>query len=247
MLTALWISMANAQEPAAREVVVYGEILVQQARAEVVAALREAGFTDEIDKGDHVIYRAPQAWKGEVVIYDDGYMITKRQPVQVRSPKMPWGEEGSVASGIGCVLYPWLCIRTSGQTVGHRKFMAQETRATQAAADEVHIWAERVADLHTSERIAALPDQLAALWEDGTPIDGEGPVLATTAERKQALLAFWETRTESPWGLEVRAAVESFLRGVVQSSDTPITPEEIAAFNASSKALRPIAVEGVAP
>lgn len=253
-MIALWVAAALAQdppapaggaEPAAREVVVYGEILVQQARQEVVTALREAGYTEEIDRGDHTIYRAPEAWRGQVVIYDDGYMVTKRQPVHFKSPKMPWGEEGSVASGIGCVLYPWLCVRTSGQTVSHRKFMAQETRASQAAADEVHVWAERIADLHTTERVAALPDQLAALWERGAPIDGQGPTLQTMDERKQALLQFWETRTESPWGLEVRAAVEAFIRAVVQHSDTPITRAELAAFNARSQALRPIGVEGV--
>lgn len=233
----------GATEPAAQEVTVYGEVLVRQARDEVVKALKQAGYTEEIDRGDHVIYRSVETWRGEVVIYDDGYMVTKRQPVQLRAPETPWAEEGTPLAAVGCVVYPFLCVRPGGQLVGHRKFLAQESRAVDAAHDEVRVWSERVADLHTSERIAALPDRLQALWDAGTPLEGDGPPLATVAERKQALLAFWESRTDTPWGDQVRQATEAFLRGVVQQSDTPISPEELAAFNSASHAQRPLSLE----
>ena len=55
------------------EVIVYGELLVEQARQEVVEDLRDAGYTQVVKRDDHVIYRHPDVWRGEVHIYDDGW------------------------------------------------------------------------------------------------------------------------------------------------------------------------------
>ena len=63
------------------------------------------------------------------------------------------------------------------------------------------------------------------------------------AERRAALLDFWDSRTDTEWGEVIRGGVESFCRGVVQHSDTPFTPEEIAAFNKPNRASRPFRLE----
>jgi predicted RNA binding protein YcfA (HicA-like mRNA interferase family) len=236
---------ARAEDPprTSQEVIVYGQLLVQQARDEVVKELQHEGYTKEIDRGDHTIYRNDDPWKGEVVLYDDGWMEVKRQPFQLQGRQMPWAKENSALAWAGCVLYPWLCIRPGGILVGERKWRARESRTVDGVHDEVRNWSERVADLHTGERVDTLGDALTALWEQGTPLEGDGPLLETADERKQALLAYWSSRTDTEWGDRVRLAIEAFTRAVVQHSDTPFTPEEISAFNATTSARRPFSLE----
>lgn len=50
--------------------------------------------------------------------------------------------------------------------------------------------------------------------------------------------SYWDERTETPEGEQARLAVERFLNGVVQVSDTPIEAEELAAFNARRQVER---------
>jgi hypothetical protein len=235
----IWALAAWAAEPAVeRDVIVYGELLVEQARQEVVDALAREGYDIVLDRGDHTIYRHANAWEGDVVLYDDGWMLIKRQPIRFEGREMPWAERNSPLAWAGCVIYSPLCLRMGGASVGQRKWRAVETRTAQAAEVRVHTWSERVADLHTSEVVDGLPDRLQALWDDGVPLEGTVR-LGTPEARRAALLDYWGTRTDSPWGEAVRGAVESFCRAVVQRSDTPFTVDEIARFNATTTADRP--------
>jgi hypothetical protein len=241
------LAFAGAQEPSAptdvsEEVVVYARLRVAEAREAVIQELQDLGYTKLIEKDGAIVLRHEDPWKGDVWLHDDGWMRIRRQPVRVEAPATPWGKRNSATAWMGCVLYPFACVRPGGQIVSTRKFMAVETRTAGAVEPDVAVWADRVADLAVDEKVGTLPDRLTALWEQGVPLD-PGPPLEGVEARKLALLTYWESRTDTPWGEEVRAAVEAFVRSEVQHSDTPFTVDELDAFNARSRAGRPLVLD----
>ncbi len=231
----------RVEAPAAIEVVVYGEILVEQARQQLERDLAEAGYEKAKSKEGKVIYRHDDVWKGEIHLYDDGWFRTKRQKVKFEPIEMPWAEKGSPLAIAGCVVYSFLCFRPGGALVSERKFRAQETRLVQHIHEDSEEWADRISDLATDRKIEDLPTRMEDLWANGTPLLKPGK-LETKEERRQALLAYWDSRTNTPWGEMVRQAVEAFCRGVVQHSDDPFTAAEIAAFNDRRRAIRPFSL-----
>ncbi|MBX2797843.1 MAG: hypothetical protein KTR31_09250 [Myxococcales bacterium] len=233
-----------AEEPDAEqtlEVTVYGEMLVEQARQAVVEELEELGFDhDVIEMADRVVYRHVEPWRGEVVLFDDGWMQVKRQPLQVEGREVPWAKRNTPLAWAGCLIYPWACLRVNGVMVGQRKWRARETLTVTAVQPKVEVWSDRVADLAVGRKVEALPQLLEALWLEGRPIDGTLQRLLTYRDRRAALLDFWSTRTETAWGHEVRRAVEGFCRAVVQSSDHPFLPRELERFNAGREVRFPM-------
>lgn len=223
----------NTDEPAAsEEIVVYGELRVEQARAAVVAQLEDLGYDGEVvDRGDYVVYRSEAAWQGEVLLHDDGWVRVKRQALRVEGKAMPWAKTNTPGAWAGCFVWPWLCVRSSGATVSHRRWIGVERRTTSAIDPSVRTLGDRVADLAVARTVDALPSRLEALWVDGTPLEGDG-TLATWRERRAALLAYWASRTDTTWGMDVRRAIEAFVYGVVQKSDHPFTETELDAFDA---------------
>lgn len=243
----LWFAIAHAQEPAEAEeppaepyeVIVYGELLVEQARAAVIEQLHDLGYDAEVvDRGDHVVYRHAQAWYGEVVLYDDGWMQVKRQALRVEGHPIGPVKKDSPVAWAGCLVWPWLCLRTSGATYGTRKWRSRETMTVDSVHEKVQTYADRVADLATSRKVDSLPDRLAALWDDGVPLVA-GPSLPTPEDRRRALYDYWASRTDTPWGRDVQAAVEAFCRGVVQHSDHPFTADELARLSSPERPFLP--------
>jgi hypothetical protein len=92
--------------------------------------------------------------------------------------------------------------------------------------------------------VLELPDRLEALWEEGVPLEGSRTP-ATHARRREALLAYWDSRTCTEWGDRVREAVEAFMRGVVQHSEHPFTEEEVRALNDERRCARPLVLTRV--
>lgn len=234
MIAAVVVVGAAAQdagdEPTSEEIVVYGELLVEQARAAVVEQLEILEYDAEVvDRGDYTLYRSAAPWMGEVLLHDDGWVRVKRQAVRVEGRKMPWADANTPGAWAGCFVWPWLCVRFGGATIDHRRWLGVQTRTTTAIDPLVRTLGDRIADVAVQRTVQDLPHKLELLWEQGIPLDG-GPILETHAERRAALLAFWAGRTDTVWGDEVRRAVEAFVRGVVQQSDHPFTDAEIAAF-----------------
>ena len=238
--------LALGQEPdnddEVEEIIVYGEILVARARKQVELELKNEGYSEVIERGDKVIFRHPSAWKGEVVLHDDGWMVARRQRVRFEGREMPWAEKNSPLAVAGCFVYPWLCLRMGGLMVGKRKYRAQEGRTLSEVHDEAEEWAARIADLSVDHKMNALPNQLTALWNEGIPLEGEGGSIADYSDRKLALLAFWESRTDTAWGERIREGVEAFIRAEVQHGEHAFTDEEIATFNENSVASRPFSL-----
>ncbi len=243
------------------EVIVYGQLRVDQARQKVIDDLSDLGYSKVIEKDDAVVLRHESAWKGDVWLHDDGWMRIKRQPVRVEAPGTPWGKKNSAGAWMGCILYPFLCVKPGGQTVGTRKFRGVESRTASAVQGDVEEWAARVADLAIDRKAEELPDRLQRLWDDGVPLavdlgasapssSGEDAVEApgwdpieTPADRRAAILEFWGSRTDNEWGEAIREVVERFCRGVIQHSEHPFTEAEIRAFNRVSRAARPFTLE----
>lgn len=237
----LLAALALAQEAPAEDddhvVIVYGDHLVEQARRRLLEDLAWEGYTEVEDRGDHLRVRHPAAWKGEILLYDDGWIRMKRQPLQVVAPEVPWAEENTPLAWATCVVYPPACIRAGGITVGRRKWMAQQHRTLQSVQPDLAALGDRVADRHVEQTVNDLPTRLEALWLEGVPLDGVVP-LETPEERKAALLAFWDSRTDTIWGDRVRLAVEAFVRSEVQGTPDAFTVEEVAAFNAARTSAR---------
>jgi len=213
------------------EIVIYGEHLVEQARKELIGALQAEGYDQVIDKGKYILVRSDAAYKGEIRIYDDGWVKMKRQPIRIASRDLPWAKQGSALSWASCVIMIPACIRTGGQFVGRRKWLGVQERTMGAIEDEVQNLADRVADVNTQVTVNELPAKLMALWTEGTPLEPTDRRATDRQDRKEAILDYWDSRTDTVWGDRVREGVESFIRSEVQNSDTPFTPEEIADFN----------------
>jgi hypothetical protein len=156
----------------------------------------------------------------------------KRQPLRVEGRRMPWAKTNTPGAWAGCFVWPWLCVRWTGATVSHRRWLGVERRTTTAIDPNVRVLSDRVADLAVARTVEALPDRLEALWTEGVPLEGEG-TLATWRERRAALLEYWVSRTDTTWGDDVKQAIEAFVYGVVQTSEHPFTDEEFDAFDAA--------------
>lgn len=217
---------------AATEIVVYGELRVEQARQQVIVTLEDLGYASSVrDRGNYTVYRHEDPYMGEVLVHDDGWIRVKRQPLRVEGRQMPWAKRDTPVAWAGCLIWPWLCLRVDGALLSHRKWLGVSSRTVEVLDPKTRTWGDRVADLAVDRKIDTLPSVLDALWNEGVPLDGSEVRLVTWDEKKQAVLRYWVTRTDTAWGDALRRAVESWVRAVVQTSDHPFTDEEIAAFD----------------
>ena len=131
-----------------------------------------------------------------------------------------------------------LCIWPNGQLVSKRRFQRYEADVWGEMEDEVSAFHARISDMGTSRKVELLPGRLERLWEQGIPLEGH-ETLPTVEARKAALLDFWDSRTDTVWGDEIRRVVAAFVRGVVQFSDHPFTDAEIAEYDQRRRTTRP--------
>lgn len=195
---------------------------VTAARDALLHDLGDQGYDRVKDKGDHFVLKSDQPYKGRVFVYDDGW-VTMKVPKTVQMTRLSFA---GVGIGGGFNLFP-----THGAIASIEEGALGPTQAAVAR------FGDRVADAAVEARANALPAKLFALWERGVPLD-DGPTLASTAERKAAILAYWESRTDTVWGDRIRAAVDAFLRAEVQTGDDAFTPAEITAFNGHRRCER---------
>jgi len=216
-------ALAGAQEPA-EEITVYGSAEVEAARAAVVARLEELGFSRVTVRDGRLVMKHESTWKGKIVLHNDGYLQHLRQGVRVEkgpAVALPRGTRW-----LPCLLIPTGCF-SAGFAVSDRRFRGLRDRTMTQITPQLTALGDRMADASVRDTMNALPPRLAALWSDGTPLGG-GPALNTYRARRAELVRFWSTRTNTPWGNQVREVVEAFARGVVQHSDHPFTPAELA-------------------
>jgi hypothetical protein len=235
---ALVVGLARAQEapPAGDDgevVIVYDELRAKRAREKIMQRAEALGYTRRVEKDGRTILRHELPWKGELVLYDDGQVEVKRQPVRFEPPfakKTP-------LTWMSCVIVP-LCIRAGGQAVSPRRYHSYERELWATVADDVVDWNDRLADVGTGRKIEGLPERLDALWTSGVSLEGDA-ILETWESRRESLFRFWDTRTESSWGESVRDAVQAFILGEVETGDHPFTADEKARLNAGRLSSRP--------
>jgi hypothetical protein len=213
--------------------VIYAEHLAAQARKRVIEEAEALGYRRVIEKNGRTILRHDATWHGEVVLYDDGRVEVKRQPVRFEPPVA----KVTPASYLACILVP-LCIRPGGQLVSPRRYHQFEREAWTTLSEPVASWNDRIADAAIDVKLANLPERLEGLWVRGEPIEGDRP-LSDMPARRRALLDLWDSRTENDWGERIRAGVEAFVRDVVEPSTTPFTSAERDAFESRRKSTRP--------
>lgn len=235
-----WLSaLAWAQDPAPRsdvaamEVVVWGELACDQARDALVAELESMGYRVARRDGDTVVLKAPSAWMGRVTVTPDGTLTFGRPVVGFGTlpeetyahdprhgtddPRVPTVEAGA---GATFWLMPGERKRDAVQrTVLERTRDERDTLLAVTVRTAIEAWVDQ------------LPGRLDALWSAGTPLEGNGPALATEAERRAAILEYWATRYPSPEGYYVMETVETWLRQVLWERSPP-TEEELAQWDA---------------
>lgn len=220
----------------AEEVTVWGRA-VEAARQAVVAKIEGLGYDRVQDRGDHVVYKQDVGWKGKVLLWDDGRIETRRRGVSGR--RMPPIAGTRIRPYPLCLIQPTACVDLGSWYVDPHKWRAVEDTVARATAVEVVALGDRLADASLADTVSALPDRLDALWTSGAPLEAGAAPIATFQGRRAALLAFWDSRTETVWGQQVRDVVASFVRGEVQASEHPFTADEALRFDAVRRSAAP--------
>lgn len=229
--------MARAEDPApeavSEEVTVWGSA-VERARDAVEQQIVDLGYDRVKDRGDRTVFRASTAWKGKVVLTDEGTLLVRRTGPRFREMEPIPGTRFRPYPL--CLVVPTACLSMGAWTVSDRRWGQIEDRVADATATPLSEMSAAMADRSVQHTVEMLPDRLEDLWTTGAPL-GAGPPLASAAERRAALFVFWDTRTENEWGAQVREVVVSFVLGRVQASNDPFTPEEMATFQANRRSL----------
>lgn len=219
----------------AEEITVWGDA-VDRAKDAVVHEITELGYTKVRKRDERTVFLAEDGWKGKVVFWDDGRIATRRRGLS--------GKEMPVIPGTRirpyplCLIQPTACISAGSWYVTPAKWRQNEDAVARATSDELVTLGDRIADASLADAMATLPDRLERLWGDGIPLDGPQP-LPTFPARRAALLAYWDTRTETDWGQQVRDAVAAFVRAEVQSGDHPYTTVEQETFEQTRHSAEP--------
>lgn len=244
----MWWALAEAlaEEPAPatepEEVVVWGAA-VTRARDEVERQIIALGYDVVKDKGDVTVFRSSTAWKGKVVLSDEGTLQVRRTGPRFHEMEpMPGTRFRPYPL---CLVVPTACMAAGSWYVSGRRWGQIEDHVADATAAPLQELSSAMADQAVDDRLAALPDALEALWVEGVPLAGETR-LATPADRRAALFVYWDTRTENEWGNQVRVLVADFVLGRVMQSEEPFTLQEMAMFQANRRSLHPFPFPGAA-
>lgn len=209
--------------PAPGEVIeVWADPEVARAREALALRLKEEGYRKGTHEDDRTVYRSYAPWKPRVIVHDDGWVYVRREPPRVHSPGKSFSDQGSPASYLWCVLAPTACVSIGGWLVSPRKYAAMEGDILDATHAEVNALNEAVARRQLSQRVNAdIPGDLDRIWSLDAP----------AAQRRALIFEFWDTRNDNEAGAAARDAIESFVRGVVQTSSDPFTEAELAQCN----------------
>lgn len=224
------------EEPVSEEITVIGDA-VEQARAEVVREVHALGYTIRKEKDDRTVLRNERSYRGKVVLYDDGRIETHRTGLHGRKIEPIRGSR--VRPYFLCLIQPTFCVDPGSWYVAPARWRAYEDEVIDETAASMRTWSDRLADEAFAGRVGEMGAALEALWERGEPLEPGAPALATAGERRAALLAFWDSRTDTAWGAQMRQLVAGFVRAVVETSDTPYSDAEKAAFEGSRESATP--------
>jgi tetratricopeptide (TPR) repeat protein len=221
---------AEEPEPAAQEIVVWGEKDSDQRLEELEARLAALGYgRPSVRRDGTVFYPSGDVHHPWLELHPDGLVDIQRAgrfPVEDVHPgllAMP-GPDGEEALGAG-ITGRW--TRRNERQLGAERWALLEN-----VRPELTSWREALCHEGFETRLVdQIPASLDALWHEGVALDG-GPNLADPPARREAILDYWATRTCTPEGDQVRTVIARYLVNEVQASAWPVTPEELAAANA---------------
>lgn len=239
LLLATLLTSALAEEPddttepikdeTATEIIVFGELLIEAARQEVITDLKRQGFTRIKEKNGITILKNETVFKGKIVLHEDGWMEHRRQGIRAELPDSKIKEAVPALGWMPCVTNPTACVRAGGVAISPRKLQHVKTRTFRAVAEDLATLSDRVADLSVDRTVNDLPQRLENCWLNGDSLMGEEH-LATEGERIDDMVAFLESRAPNDWGDRVRLATRAYIRGVIQYEVGPELTKRIAAY-----------------
>jgi len=227
-------SASDGPSTTGEEIVVYGEMEVVRRRRVLDRRLRNMGYKSGVKKDNRTVYRPEVAWKPTVVVYEDGFVVMRRSRVRFE----PWVKGKTKAVWISCIPpFALMCIKLGGRLVSPARLSAQKERTLDAMDAPLDDWQAAIASHATQERLnRQIPDELDALWGQGTPMGGgRGEPIPTPEARRQAILDFWAGRSCTPEGAAAREVAALFLEYEVQASPFPLTPDEVARAQAAQR------------
>lgn len=207
---------------------------VARARDALVQRLRSEGYTRSERKDGYTVYHNDIPYHPRVILHDDGWVELKREKVRIHAPGHRFASEGSKLEYLWCVIpVAWpACISPGGQIISKRKLDPLKADVYDNTHEEVRALNDAVAATALYERISKeIPLILQSTWESQE---------LSASEKKERILALWDSRTDTPEGEEVRRSIEAFMIAVIQSSSTPYTSKEVEEFNARRQAPRPL-------
>lgn len=229
-------------QDAGETMIIYDEREVVRLRQELGRTIQAEGYKEGKRRGNQTLYRPLTAWKPTVVIHEDGLMTLQRSPVRVEAP----GRKDNPLNYLWC-LPPFtpMCVRIGGQIVSEPKLDAAKGRVADVVHEPTERWRRALISQSMQERLdQELPSRLDRMWVSGQPLEGEGPSLLTAAQRRQAILAYWASRADTPEGHLVAGAIEEFILRVIQTSGSPASQDELDQANALAGGVRSFAPQG---
>jgi len=215
------------------EIVIHAESRVATARAQVFQDLRDLGYRKGQHRDDHTVFKSRTPYEPQVLVYDDGWIRLRRQPPRFRPPGEDFADEADWWDWIWCVPTAMTaCVAVGGIVESPARLNAQREEVIDATREGVKKFNDAVARRELILRVNEdVPRACEEIWADTT---------LPPAARRWKLLLLWDSRTDTPEGREVQKAVEAFMHGVVNQSETPFTPSEVADFNARRVFPEPI-------
>jgi hypothetical protein len=178
--------------------------------ARIVERLSELGYGEPVKRRNGRLHFPHQGlhrpWvtlhpDGRVDVQEDGRVLVKKYPWLEDSP-MEW------------------------RIISKRKLKERRARVLEAIRGEVAEWRDMLCQEGLEERLLTeIPSVLDGIWHDG--IGRGGSSLPTPAARRRELLEWWATRTCTPEGEAVRTVIARYLATEVQTSEWPVTPDEL--------------------
>lgn len=205
---------------------------VLRKRAELYEALVHEGYVRRLRRDDRTVFLSETPWKPRVIVHDDGWVYFRREPPRLHAPGKSFSDQGTPASYLLCIIMPTACVSVGGWVVSPRKKDAVESALVDSTRDKVRALNDAVARRELGARLNQdIPRDLEAIWTRSE---------LAPEHRRVLLFAYWDTRTDTPEGRAAKGAVEAFLRGVVQQSNTPFAADELAALNAGRESIDPL-------
>ncbi|HJN74540.1 MAG TPA: hypothetical protein QGF58_11455 [Myxococcota bacterium] len=223
------------------QILVSDDAAVAEARNAIAKELIAMGYSAR-RKGDRVFYHHDTGWRNTVVIHDDGWMYIRKRNPHIQKPRTirgAWWEGVPVVEWTPCLVNPLACVSLGSWTVRPQLIEQDKERVAGAAGGLVADYGDAVAGRELAKKVYEdLPDWLDGIWYEGTDAWHDVPPYETPEERRRAILDYWISRTDNPYGDAVRVAVEQYILFEIQTSPTPYTDDEIAWANATRRCER---------